>query len=157
MAGQDRSQGLNPYAEEFGILPRDELSRILKKYRSDSTSSPNKLTLNDIKRECSLLHNGMFHHIVANTPVFQVKPIYRMGPHRLRRLSRFILLAERGYIVKRGGKILYLNEPEPVVQDKVYRICFTDRGRPTIIPGKSAPTPKQMPRLFTEFAKPEKA
>ena len=152
----------NPYEDEFGILPLSEMQRILNKIRRRGVTGRvrgNVLTMTDVQREARLVCHRPLQFISDGKPLAGLP--YNVRPVRtpLRRLSQFLIRFERGLVVKRGGKVVYLDEPEEGKKpDMVYRVSLAEdsRGniRPTIVRAPPLPQVHQMPKLFTQFKLP---
>jgi hypothetical protein len=140
----------NPYEAEFGILPIEEMRRMLRPYRRPKILGPkypNEITLNDITK-LTKIHRTQVRAILDNKPPHPSCKC-TFGKTLRRRLSRFLLRAACGMIEKKDGKFIYHNEPTkpmPVVR----RIALGVDG-PKMLPGKQAEVPRSMPKFVDLF------
>jgi hypothetical protein len=141
----------SPYRAEFGILPRDEIVRILRKLPEGDTRT-NKLkdtiVFCDIETHLRIRWTGKLGRLSR-----YMEGRHEFTPKTLRRISRMLLLLERGQVVKRDWKIIYLDEPTKK-PDIVMRVHIGDTGKPTIVRVDALPVVKQMPKLFQSFTLP---
>jgi hypothetical protein len=127
------------------VLPMSEMRRVLLKYaRARRQECGDLITILDIEKECKILRNEL-------RLISKGKPTIRtIGVLRLRRVSRFLQRLEAGYIVKRDGNVVYLEEDTvvPKKPDIVFSLTMPRRGGPTIVFGAQPSAPKMLPNLF---------
>jgi hypothetical protein len=140
----------NPYADEYPILPIEEMRRMLRPYRRPKIIGPkypNDITLNDITK-ITKVHRTQVRAILDNkTPPPCCKCTF--GKTLRRRLSRFLIKAACGMIEKKDGVFIYHNEPTkpmPIVR----RVALGVDG-PKMLPGKQMEAPRTMPKFLDLF------
>lgn len=165
-------KGNNPYAERWGILPIDEIRRLVAKLRSvksnrDTVGITDMVNETNLKRFAKL--DIMLDPTVADEPLGEggmmtgaINPQYkgytRTGPVVLRRVSRWLAAWDNGMVVKKNYKITYLAEPPKnpdgtLVKkpDHVMRLYFDTDGRPRMGFASQIQAPKTMPKLFQKL------
>jgi hypothetical protein len=146
-----------PYSDEFDPLPMDEIGRLLRQFRTGRKGGSmkrysNVITIADIERETKLHHTAL-QCIMENRPLPQNKDTKYFGRKRRQKLSRWLLKASCGMIVKRDGKIVYLEEPTKPMP--VVRRVSLGLGGPTLTTGTQHETPRLMPRFSDLFKVPK--
>lgn len=127
------------------MLPLSEIARILRKHKGvfGRNREASVIRIADIHRELKML-DGELNRIVNGKPTLR-----KLGKVKLRQLSRFLLKLEAGYIVKRAGKIVYLDEPMEIKKpDILFNVLFSPHHRPTIRIGQPPVTLKVLPNIF---------
>jgi hypothetical protein len=110
--------------------------------------SPNALTLTDVVREVNMeLSKGSLYSIAAG----KRKTFYRPWQHV--RVTRFLKRVQAGLVIKRNGKVIYLDKPIPDYKPpKPAMVCkiffYPDTGRPVLTIRPPAITGKNVNNFF---------
>lgn len=148
--GVKSARGVNPYDSDFGVLPAPEIQRLLRKVRDTKGRRNFRISMSDVSREASI-EIGHLYNFLYGRPTREY-----VGHVPLRRLSRFLMKFENGTAIKHYGRVIYREEPTKK-PDIVYRVDLSGLGRPnagpTIVPGMTPRAPRQMPKLFAQFAR----
>ena len=158
--GLNAPPGENPYAEDFGVLSYPETMRLLEKHAQRAHGNLRALaytiTRTDIAKLAGLTDGPESKLGQADFIAFCKGNQNALGRKRRRQLSRVLLMLESGQLVKRDGKMVYLqpHEVPPTAPMHRFRVCIDGEGRVTIARGEPLAAPKQMPRLFADFRLP---
>lgn len=146
--------GENPYRKEFGVLPLNEIQRLLdnhiKTERRRGRTKGDPISMVDVSREAGLDKGGDNVQVISQ---IRDGDLGKIGHVRLRKLCRVLLMLESGLLSKVDGKMVYADAPTKK-PDMAFRVCLGRDGRATIMRGEAAPVPKQMPRIFSDFKLP---
>ena len=142
-----------PYSDEFDPLPMEEIGRLLRAYKHKLVGGKhdrwaNIMTMTDVERETKIHHLALVA-MADNRPLPKIKDVAFFGRKRKQKLSRWLVKAACGMIVKRDGKVVYLDEPTkpmPIVR----RVNLGVSG-PTLTAGTQLETPRLMPRFMDLF------
>lgn len=142
-----------PYSEDFDPLPMEELARMLRMhrmvFRKGAKGWKEKISVNDIAKEVKVHHHALAC-IMQGKEMPTKHPGDRIGKRRLQRLSRFLLKAACGMIVKRDGVILYLDaptKPMPIVR----RVELGGLTGPVLSKPVQHAAPRSMPKFMEIF------
>jgi len=163
-------EGETPLSEEFGILPRAEMLRILAKYpprprRGARKKGDTSVCLKNIAVAASISPTDLKAYIEGGAlPERDGKA--NLGRLRLRKLSRILTMLENGRMELRNCKLVALSDEEvaesvpagstpaaPPPPRHVIRLRLDeDTGRPIISVGGPPAAPRTMPSWFAGFA-----
>lgn len=143
-----------PYSDDYDPLSMEEMGRLLRPYSRLPRGTgfgpkyPNQIAMLDVERETKIHHLALLA-IAENKPLPKIHDVKYFGRKRRQKLSRWLVKAACGMIVKRDGKILYLDEPTkpmPVVR----RVTLGLNG-PTLTKGEQMAKPEKMPNFLDVF------
>jgi hypothetical protein len=102
---------MNPYADEYPLIPIEEIAAIVKKYKlkRGRYSGKNAIGILDIARETKVRKLFFFCIMKGVMPPKHWNICF--GKVRHRRVSRFLVKLESGMVKKENYKIIYLDEP----------------------------------------------
>lgn len=143
-----------PYSDDFDPLPMEEIGRMLRAYRSPNKGGQHdryhdKITMNDVEKEVRIHHLALVA-MSEGRPLPKIKDVSYFGRKRKQKLSRWLVKAACGMIVKREGKIIYLQEPTkpmPIVR----RVAIGGLSGPVLTRPEQLAAPKAMPSFMDIF------
>jgi len=112
------------------ILPQDELTRLLEKYkgvRGDHRVMADRIG----RRDISLYVFGRPDQTGQVKSIADATYHKNIGKERLARCSRFLILCETGYIVKKNHKVIFLEQPVDTPREHVFKVDLAF-GRPKL-------------------------
>ena len=141
--------GRNPYAQQWGLPPDDEIRRLVKKHSvppKRGRKKREKFSEFEIGRMAECDPSGFRNFMLgANS----------LSRKALMRLCKLLKQLDDGWIVKIDGWPVMLFEPTDTAEEVRFHIGVTvDRnGRiaHAVSMGNGMPAPKTMPRLFKEL------
>ena len=146
----------NPYAEDYPILPMHEIRRMLLQYRRHKkdccfAKAANIITILDISRE-AIVHRMVLMRIMDGKDPIDAKMHLRFGEKIQRRLSRWLIKAECGMIIKKDGVVSYLSEPtKPMPVVRRVHLSLVSGARMT--KAEQIQAPGRMPSFLDIFAR----
>lgn len=158
-SGLNAPPGDNPYAEDFGVLPDNEIMRLMNKHL---TLPPVKLT--DKARQTTLTIKAVYRRIGridhAKFTAFKRGDGTVLGRTVKRRLSTLMQQIDSGRLRMVDGELELFDEPlVPERPKMVYRLVlevsahgpYKGQLAPRIVPDGFVKPPPVMPRLFKDF------
>lgn len=136
------------YTQEVGVLPHDELRRLINKWRTRARGYTAWRGDDFTGKElASLAH---VHPVEVRRIAYEMpKPVHQ--GKRLR-LSQTMLRIEAGLITKKAGVITHHVAPQkPAAPPITRRVVFTWDGRPVLLPGDPPPAPRPFPTMMKSW------
>jgi hypothetical protein len=154
--GRVKTPGENPYREEFGMLERNEMMRLIHRHAVPSKKherkqrGDNRITWHDLTAMAEIREiNSLMTYIGGDSKA--------LNRREKQRLSRILQLIDSGKITMIEGEPVVLFEPKPMPQEHQYHLRMVPDGRggmrPTITPGRPEKM-EVMPQFFRDFKLP---